>query len=265
MGHLKLYKELLHICYDLSSSHQQLNLEAQELEQPLLPLYAAVHIELVSDLTTEAFIGALKRFTSRRSHCKDLYYDNATNFVGAQNQLVGLTDSIYSVAAISAISKECSSKGITFHFIPPRAPHFGGLWEAAHLPVDNAEAVEGSDQEEFEMNQGNHPESRYMSVNIVTSLITLMLLPAVLGAQVQNMEFGTQLGIHFEGIGQHQFPLRIENFIYYDLKEFWTELEMFATGTRALGKLCEDMEEKATYKTLVKYFEYAKNELPTLG
>ena len=44
----------------------------------------AVHIEVVSDLTTEAFIGALKRFTARRGKPSNIYSDNATNFVGAK-------------------------------------------------------------------------------------------------------------------------------------------------------------------------------------
>ncbi|XP_046392178.1 uncharacterized protein LOC124160386 [Ischnura elegans] len=42
----------------------------------------AVHLELVGDLTTEAFLGALKRFTSRRGKCSDIYSDNGTNFGG---------------------------------------------------------------------------------------------------------------------------------------------------------------------------------------
>ena len=46
----------------------------------------AVHLELVKDITTNAFIGAL---ISRRVHCQNLYCDNATNFVGARNQLSG--------------------------------------------------------------------------------------------------------------------------------------------------------------------------------
>jgi len=47
----------------------------------------AVHLELVTDLTTDAFIGALKRFIGRRGHCQNLFCDNATNFVGASNKL----------------------------------------------------------------------------------------------------------------------------------------------------------------------------------
>lgn len=91
----------------------------------------AVHLELVTDLTTDAFIGALKRFISRRGHCQNLYSDNATNFVGARNQLAELSTVLFATAAQDKIQEECATKGISFHFIPPRAPHFGGLWEAA--------------------------------------------------------------------------------------------------------------------------------------
>ncbi|XP_036342706.1 uncharacterized protein LOC118751986 [Rhagoletis pomonella] len=91
----------------------------------------AVHLELVSDLTTDALFGALKRFISRRGHCQNVYCDNATNFVGAKNHLSELTDVVYGNSSRESIVKQCSGKGITFHFIPPRTPHFGGLWEAA--------------------------------------------------------------------------------------------------------------------------------------
>lgn len=47
----------------------------------------AVHIELVSSLTTEAFIATLKRFISRRGNPSIIYSDNATNFQGANNYL----------------------------------------------------------------------------------------------------------------------------------------------------------------------------------
>lgn len=91
----------------------------------------ATHLELVTDLSTEAFIGALKRFISRRGRCQNIYSDNATNFIGAKNQLSELSESIYSDKGQESIISTASSKGIHFHFIPPRAPHFGGLWESA--------------------------------------------------------------------------------------------------------------------------------------
>lgn len=91
----------------------------------------AVHLELVSDLTTDGFIGALRRFVSTRGRCKNLYCDNATNFVGARNQLNELRETIHSKGAQDIITRYSSDQGIDFKFIPPRAPHFGGLWEAA--------------------------------------------------------------------------------------------------------------------------------------
>lgn len=48
----------------------------------------AVHIELVADLSTQEFLGALRRFIGRRGHPSDLYSDNGTNFIGANNELI---------------------------------------------------------------------------------------------------------------------------------------------------------------------------------
>ncbi|XP_018311229.1 uncharacterized protein, partial [Mycetomoellerius zeteki] len=52
----------------------------------------AVHLELVSDLTTNAFIAALKRLISRRGKPQRMYSDNATTFVGAQGNIKQLYD-----------------------------------------------------------------------------------------------------------------------------------------------------------------------------
>lgn len=47
----------------------------------------AVHIEVVSDLTAEAFYAAFKRLIARVGNVKRLYCDNGTNFVGTKNIL----------------------------------------------------------------------------------------------------------------------------------------------------------------------------------
>ncbi|UYV77665.1 hypothetical protein LAZ67_15001849 [Cordylochernes scorpioides] len=48
----------------------------------------AIHLEVVSDLTAEAFIATLRRFTSRRSLSSDIFSDNATNFKLANRVLL---------------------------------------------------------------------------------------------------------------------------------------------------------------------------------
>ena len=47
----------------------------------------AVNLELVSDLTTEAFIACLRRFVARRGKPTNIWSDHGTNFVGAAQQL----------------------------------------------------------------------------------------------------------------------------------------------------------------------------------
>ncbi|UYV75619.1 hypothetical protein LAZ67_13000765, partial [Cordylochernes scorpioides] len=48
----------------------------------------AIHLEVVSDLTAEAFIATLRRFTSRRGLPSDIFSDNATNFKLANRVLL---------------------------------------------------------------------------------------------------------------------------------------------------------------------------------
>lgn len=45
----------------------------------------AVHLEVVSDMTTETFLAAFDRFTDRRGTPECCYSDNAKTFVGAKN------------------------------------------------------------------------------------------------------------------------------------------------------------------------------------
>ncbi|XP_074031851.1 uncharacterized protein [Leptinotarsa decemlineata] len=78
----------------------------------------AIHLELVSDLTTQAFLAALRRFIARRGRCSRILSDHGTNFVGASRILTKL------------FKEACDIQQITWSFQAPAAPHFNGLSEA---------------------------------------------------------------------------------------------------------------------------------------
>ncbi|XP_070524006.1 uncharacterized protein [Cardiocondyla obscurior] len=86
------------------------------------------HLEAVGDLSTEAFLGAFRRFVGRRGVCGTLYSDNGTNFRGADVELRNMYAE-YSIF-YHDVAEYLASCGTEWRFIPPRAPHFGGLWEA---------------------------------------------------------------------------------------------------------------------------------------
>lgn len=90
----------------------------------------AIHLELVSGLSSQDFIAAFRRFISRRGKCTDIYSDCGTNFVGANRELKQLLSQVQAPSHRLLLNQEFAIEGINWHFSPPSAPHFGGLWEA---------------------------------------------------------------------------------------------------------------------------------------
>lgn len=87
----------------------------------------AIHLELVGDYSTHSFLNAYSRFCARRGLPQTMYSDNGTNFVSADREL--------NIAYRAALQdpnflNRTTTDNVSWKFIPPSAPHFGGLWEA---------------------------------------------------------------------------------------------------------------------------------------
>ena len=91
----------------------------------------AVYLDLCKDLSSESFIAALSRFCGRRGVPLTLYSDNGTNFVGTRRELKEIRQMLHHPDTLKGLSHLATTKGIDWKFSPPRAPHFGGLWDAA--------------------------------------------------------------------------------------------------------------------------------------
>ncbi|XP_035207286.1 uncharacterized protein LOC118182107 [Stegodyphus dumicola] len=88
----------------------------------------AVHLELVSDLSTSTFLAALKRFIARRGKPSKISSDCATNFKGASKELKEIYKNAARIEKSSELCDYITSEGITWLFNPPTSPHYGGLW-----------------------------------------------------------------------------------------------------------------------------------------
>ena len=72
----------------------------------------AIHLEVLDSLDADSFISCLRRFIARRGSPQKIFSDNGTNFVAGEREL-----------------RKCAEFEIEWHFIPPSAPHMGGVWE----------------------------------------------------------------------------------------------------------------------------------------
>ena len=84
----------------------------------------AVHFEVVRDLSSNSFVNALIRFRSRRPGVRSLQSDNGSNFTAADKELRAAVESWN-----ASTTDDLRIEGLEWKFIPPLAPHRGGVWE----------------------------------------------------------------------------------------------------------------------------------------
>ena len=90
----------------------------------------AIHLELVSSLSTPACTAALRRFVARRGAPIRIYSDNGTNFVGTANELKLLEEISSHDYTKESLPNLAVDLGSQWFMIPPGSPHWGGLWES---------------------------------------------------------------------------------------------------------------------------------------
>ena len=81
----------------------------------------AVHIEPLDSLNISTFKNAFRRFICIRGSPSTLRTDRGSNFIGAYNQ--------ENDCSANDIKDELLKQNIVWIFNPPRAPHFGGVYE----------------------------------------------------------------------------------------------------------------------------------------
>ena len=87
----------------------------------------AVHIEVVSSMSTNSFLCALRRFLARRGQVRVIRSDRGTNFVGANNELAAEWEQL--TKSDGVIHETLLQRKIGWIFNVPEASTHGGVWE----------------------------------------------------------------------------------------------------------------------------------------
>lgn len=85
----------------------------------------AVHLEMAYGLDTESFLLAFWRFANRRGCPTTCYTDNGTNLTAGEKELNAMLKNLNP----KIVAERLARRSIDWHFNPPSAPHFGGVWE----------------------------------------------------------------------------------------------------------------------------------------
>ena len=85
----------------------------------------AVNFEIFPSMDTSSCVMGIERFATRRGVPSVLWSDNGTNFVASEKKLLQNV----STWNQQTLSETLVKKRIQWMFIPPSAPHHGGVWE----------------------------------------------------------------------------------------------------------------------------------------
>ena len=85
----------------------------------------AVHLEKLHNLDVDSFLNGFRRFVCRRGNPSKVWTDNGTNFVGGEAEMTRCFNELQA----KAIESNGVAQNIAWHFNPPSASHFGGIWE----------------------------------------------------------------------------------------------------------------------------------------
>ncbi|XP_032396233.1 uncharacterized protein LOC116704734 [Etheostoma spectabile] len=93
----------------------------------------AVHIEMLNDMSTDAFINGLRCFLAVRGAVRQIRCDQGTNFVGAKNELKEALKQLDG----NRITTFLAQRQCDFILNAPHSSHAGGVWERQIRTVRN--------------------------------------------------------------------------------------------------------------------------------
>ncbi|XP_067950597.1 uncharacterized protein [Watersipora subatra] len=94
----------------------------------------AIHIEIIDDMSTDAFINAVKCLVAIKGLIRQLHTDKGTNFIGAANEL----SKALTGGSNLKLLKYAQSNHFDFVTNTPHSSHMGGVWEGHIRSVLNS-------------------------------------------------------------------------------------------------------------------------------
>nr|CAH0103284.1 unnamed protein product [Daphnia galeata] len=86
----------------------------------------SVHLEVTASLDLSSFLIAFASFAARRGRPLVVYSENGTQIVAGNKEIQQRIERLRKQNIVGQIIKQ----EIEWHFSPPSAPHFGGVWES---------------------------------------------------------------------------------------------------------------------------------------